>query len=193
MTKMKIDFIPRKRIERVANEILQEAESKGFYNFNQETPVDLICEKLNLTLYYEDLTMLGSDVLGCCDFSSNIIFLNNTQIDNSKEYDARERFTIGHELGHYMLHKKIYEEKPEFITMFHDETEDYSCQDILRNIEWQANYFSACILMPAELVKEKWKQLEHKRIQDKVNILKRFFCVSMEAMQIRLCDLKLIP
>lgn len=53
----------------------------------------------------------------------------------------RDRFTLCHELGHYLLHQ------PEFISMARGEVPKY-CDP-----EWQANTFAGELMAPYELVK----------------------------------------
>ncbi|GER06909.1 hypothetical protein GCM10007972_11090 [Iodidimonas muriae] len=62
---------------------------------------------------------------------------------------ARDRFTIAHELGHLLLHfRKIQEENPGAVmraTRWVDENDEQQ-----KRAEWEANWFAAAFLMPAE-------------------------------------------
>lgn len=60
----------------------------------------------------------------------------------------RNNFTIAHELGHYFLHSRIGE-KPLFAT-----------RQAGDRAEWEANWFAAGFLMPAEEFVEEWKKAE---------------------------------
>lgn len=51
----------------------------------------------------------------------------------------RGRFTIAHELGHYVLHSKMGAHHP--MTVHRDES---------GRLEWEANWFAAGFLMPSE-------------------------------------------
>lgn len=80
----------------------------------------------------------------------------------------RRRFTIAHELGHYILHTKLGKIAP--VTIPRDGT---------GRLEWEANWFAAGFLMPAaefrRLTKLGWNDAE----------LSRHFDVSMAAVEIR--------
>lgn len=56
--------------------------------------------------------------------------------------NPRDRFTLCHELGHYILHQ------PENISYARGDIPVY------QNPEWQANTFAAELLAPADLVKD---------------------------------------
>lgn len=69
----------------------------------------------------------------------------------SNESPVRQRFTIAHEIGHYLLHKDnqlhVDHKKPEVITlMFRDETSSNATS--MKEI--QANQFAAELLMPSD-------------------------------------------
>jgi Zn-dependent peptidase ImmA (M78 family) len=97
-------------------------------------PVDPyeICSKLNIWIKYKDLDSQGIFILKNC---SKLILLN----ENIK-YEARKRFTIAHEIGHYIIpyHENVYNCSKEDI-------EKYQANDI---IEREANEFAAELLMP---------------------------------------------
>lgn len=64
---------------------------------------------------------------------------------NLYESAARRRFTVAHELAHYILHRngnKLYAHR------------DMNTNDTLPTIEREANYFAANILMPEEVLKD---------------------------------------
>lgn len=98
--------------------------------------------------------------------SEKIIF------SNSSEILSREIFTVAHEIGHHKLH--LSEQGRTLI-------KDYDFND--RNeLEVEANYFAACLLMPKEMVdkfirlelKDKdiasWNGLDIARIQTAFNV-----------------------
>lgn len=189
----KINFIPQKRIEKKADEVLKNAFDQNVYDYKTATPIDLICEKVcNLKLLYQDLSQFNSDALGCFDFSSNTIFINDQMIDVDIIDDGRENFTKAHEIGHFVLHREIYDKNPDMMAMLHDDSDDFMGQKAKSDVEYQANYFAACLLMPKELLLEKWNNLDCPSPQEKREQLKDFFKVSREAMQRRLSDLELI-
>lgn len=87
----------------------------------------------------------------------------------------RQRFTIAHELGHYIYHKEN-NSRFEDTTFFRGANRD--------PIEYKANDFAAKILMPEDIVR--------KKISDGINeliTLSKMFKVSIAAMKFRLEEL----
>ena len=95
---------------------------------------------------------------------------------SKRDHAHRQRFSIGHEIGHYML-----DHNPVVCTF-----NERSAADPLRPNEHQANVFSAELLMPEAQVREHWRQSrDYKAIAEK-------FDVSPEAMWRRLEGLDLL-
>lgn len=108
--------------------------------------------------------------------TDKIIVIN---IDDSAK---RKRFTIAHELAHYILHS--------------NGDELYAHRDAGQNggIETEANIFASNILMPEDLVNEalEWFDgfyLENISFSDKVIYISKEFAVSISAAQTRLSQL----
>lgn len=95
---------------------------------------------------------------------------------------ARTRFTLAHELGHFMCHRHL---KPEFLDS-NDSINDYKSP-----IELDANLFAAWILMPANLVRAEF-ELERWNVSTLVAMRDRFQS-SMQACARRLLDLTTKP
>lgn len=115
---------------------------------------------------------------------------------NTFESEVRQRFTLAHELGHYVLHGKG---KDDYLfvdnakVMFR--TNKTSNQDYKR--EREANVFAASLLMPKSLIHEEFKSIEessnHNLIEDEiVKEMASKFKVSQIAMTYRLINLGLI-
>lgn len=62
---------------------------------------------------------------------------------------ARQKFTLAHELGHHFLDHSRYiaGEYCEISDLEHDGTAEAGLDDI-RRMEWQANHFASCLLLP---------------------------------------------
>lgn len=132
----------------------------------------------------------------------------------ARHHVARRRFTVAHELGHFVLHFSPLwaelgdDEKPVLIEGIHapledkemDETlfsSDLSLERITKSyyqLEAEANAFAARLLMPEWAVNglfEKWAP----RLSERRSVLARRFCgeflVSLPAMRRRLDDLNL--
>lgn len=95
--------------------------------------------KLNLNIDLE----IG--ILGNISFEDSVINIDNSQC----ETEARARFTIAHELGHFLLeHSKFMVGESCYDShLVSEERKDLTIPDIMR-MEWQANQFASCLLLP---------------------------------------------
>ena len=102
----------------------------------------------------------------------------------------RQRFTLAHELGHYILHN---EKSNIFVDtiLFKRQMEGYTSKE--EKWEREANFFAANILMPEQLVKREVHLLEGDLYDDdNVRTLAKKFNVSLSAMTFRLTNMGLI-
>lgn len=102
-------------------------------------------------------------------------------LDQSRDYEGRRRFTLAHELGHYLLRHTAT-----FLVDFHDAG---SSAGQSPNYNWRneraANAFAANLLMPADLLRQAYTQTPD------VELLAQRFEVSKPAMGFRLSSLGL--
>lgn len=70
---------------------------------------------------------------------------------NGKHSSTRQRFTIAHELAHYVLHRSMIGDGIVDDAMYRSNRPGWD------DIERQANSYAATILMPARLVREKYR------------------------------------
>lgn len=96
---------------------------------------------------------------------------------NKAHHPFRQRFSVAHELGHYLLGHKIGDDEP-----FVDESFDKPIPH-----EKEANIFAAALLMPKKSVTDDANKngIDIKRMS-------KLFQVSEQAMTIRLLELNLI-
>lgn len=139
-TRVFIPYLPAEHIEKSAQEILEQVGYKS-------GPVDLkrICSILYLDLQFNDELVKdedGTPILGSANFDRKSIRINSHADKN------RERFTLGHEIGHFCLKHGQYlrsetiVERDLFVDTESEEGFDYE------RLEFQANYFSSSIIMP---------------------------------------------
>ena len=97
---------------------------------------------------------------------------------NDKARPERQRFTLAHELGHFVLHRQIQ-------AKFNCDKESiYTGADTLKQIEREADEFASNLLMPGDLLRQR---ITGKRIDfHLLGELAKAFGVSLEAMCIRL-------
>lgn len=104
---------------------------------------------------------------------------------NRNEARERQRFTIGHELAHFLLHRNIIDNSPDGIT----DTVLYR-SGASEQVEFEANRLAAAIVMPMHLI-ERELQGRFGGVVTEATIegLATHFEVSKAAMEIRLSTL----
>lgn len=127
-------------------------------------------------------------VLGSININNSkpIIWVNRM----ANQMEERKRFTLAHELGHYMLHIAPLTHW-ENTTGFSDNKIGFNRDDEWNHEEMEANGFAAQLLMPSEYVKKEFEELSGSSIQ-KLEKLASIFYVSKLAMKYRLETLGLI-
>lgn len=102
---------------------------------------------------------------------------------NSAHHPNRQRFTIAHEIGHFILHKGI--------SLHVDEDFRINLRDgSVNEEEIEANAFAAELLMPSEFITKDAQRLGLID-QEALEKLARRYQVSARAMEIRLTNLGL--
>ncbi|MCF8276992.1 MAG: ImmA/IrrE family metallo-endopeptidase [Flavobacteriales bacterium] len=146
-------------------------------------PIIKIATRLGLTVSPYDLVEGVSGVLVLENGKGTIGY-------NPRESSVRQRFTVAHELGHYLLHangNEVFVDH-KYKVMFRDEKS--STGEDKR--EQEANAFAACILMPKDLVEKEISKNEFDLADnDSLKKLAKKFDVSSIAMSIRLANLGL--
>jgi Zn-dependent peptidase ImmA (M78 family) len=167
-------------IESQATEILSELKIKSV-----PIQVEKIAKKLGLDVVQRDL---GSNVSG-------VLYVQNgkgTIGYNPNESEVRKRFTIAHEIGHFVLHKinnDMFIDKKEF-KLFRNEQSSTG----EHRMEQEANAFAAALLMPKELLITEIKKFKIDLSDDEddsIRNLAKKFEVSATAMTYRIDNLNL--
>jgi len=97
---------------------------------------------------------------------------------NAKARPERQRFTLAHELGHFVLHRDSH------ASFNCDKESIYTGADTLKLVEREADEFASNLLMPGDLLRQR---ITGKRIDfHLLSELAKEFGVSLEAMCIRL-------
>ena len=153
---MKVPWISKKKIAQKATDLIDNFQALAKYEVKPPIPVEDIIERyLGLTLLYDDLyEVFGRDVLGAVYVESKAICINERLFESSAE--GRLVFTIAHEVGHWVLHRQHIEAQEK----------DGSRQIIVskkgnskETIEWQADYFASCLLMPEKEIREAFEKV----------------------------------
>lgn len=147
-------------------------------NYN-DYPLNIveICTKMGITVQQTD--EFPDDVSG-------IIFKENNRyyiLVNKFHSVGRKSFTIAHELGHYILHKKLLDEENELVSYI--KSSNGNVIPVLpRGIEYnkretEANNFAASLLMPEETFKKVCER------SNSIEEVAHYFGVSVAAASIR--------
>ncbi len=146
-------------------------------------PVDVakIAELLNLSVQEKALED---------EYSGFLAVREKTIVVNSLHAPVRRRFTIGHELGHYQLHRRRKIDQQVFI----DRTVYFrkgGVDEADYQMELEANAFAAGLLMPEVLLDEYLDKHWHIDLNNSADIkmLAEEFEVSKPAMEYRLKNL----
>jgi Zn-dependent peptidase ImmA (M78 family) len=110
---------------------------------------------------------------------------------NSAQHDNRQRFTIAHEIGHFLLHKGT---QVHFDEDFRINYRNAVSSDATEQDEIEANGFAAALLMPEPFLRRDWLRLrpEDAAIPSVIKSLAVRYKVSTKAMELRLVNLGFI-
>jgi len=155
---MKIPWMAKEEIALKASDLLKDFERNAEYAVKPPIPVEDIIERtLGVELRYVDLQkILGKDdVLGATYVASRVICVNERLFENGSE--GRVAFTCAHEAGHWVLHRPFLENGGKV----QPGKESILCRisDAGKPIEWQADYFASCLLMPEGEIREAFARI----------------------------------
>ena len=141
-------------------------------------PVDVkaLAETLEVDVAYEDMENAVSAMLLIEDDNANVVV-------NAGHHEHRQRFSIAHELGHFMLHAS--EDEHLFVDRYFFRNEASSVGESRKEIE--ANAYAAAVLMPSKLIEEELSDEPDTELY--IDKLAEKFTVSEHAMTIRLIKL----
>lgn len=123
------------------------------------------------------VSSLGSDISGQIQRIDGVYVIKL----NRYESPLRQRFTLAHELSHFLLHRRII-----------DQHEGGISDNVLyrsgvpENIEYEANRLAADLLMPRESLNDELLAMVDMDFDNKVDTLSKKYQASREAIRIRL-------
>ena len=154
---MKVPWISKKEIAVKAMALIEDFQGRAGYRIRPPIPVEEIIERsLGLNLQYMDLSKIfgGRGVLGATYAESRLVCINERLFEHSSE--GRRVFTCAHEAGHWVLHRRYVK------TQDGDGSKNQAIVCTTANakepIEWQADYFASCLLMPEKEMKEAFQR-----------------------------------
>jgi Zn-dependent peptidase ImmA (M78 family) len=171
----------RENLESRAEKTLRDTDT-----FRVPVAIEVVARRLNLTM---EAAALGENVSGMLVVKGGRGAIGY----NSAHARVRQRFTISHEIAHYLLHAKKGERAQLFIdrhvTFRRDET---SSSGVDRD-EVEANQLGAALLMPKSLVQQEMRRHDlNLDDEEAISLLAKRFHVSTAAMSNRLVNLRML-
>jgi len=161
----KLRFMKDQEFEDEAALLLAEYGNKHGHVIAPPIPVDEMVELyLGISLEFLDMQKLFGvdDVHGA-------LWVNEKRVGIDQRLDpgtnpamlGRYHFTLAHEAGHWRLHRQLFQKRANQSSLLPENAErpEYICRSSSTEpIEYQANRFASCLLMPREMVKRAWHE-----------------------------------
>ena len=163
---IQVKYLSEQQIERDAQALL----TAYFHELGKpvQIPVpaeDILELHLGLSLDFDDLqSVLGiPDVLGALWADKREVFIDQSlEPTEHPDMEGRYHFSVGHEIGHWRLHRQYLTNAGSKVAMFTDSDPQPTviCRTSQKKqpIEWQADFFSSCFLMPRKWVLDAWSR-----------------------------------
>jgi Zn-dependent peptidase ImmA (M78 family) len=171
---LKVPFLLEEQIEQDAEALLADYERARGIRIVPPVPIEDIIEKhQKIGVEFDDLhELLGvprsglegeSDILGAMFFDDRRIVIDECLDPEENPWnEGRYRFTLAHEGGgHWRLHRHLFEKDLAQRSLFNTPTPpSVVCRSSRAKepIEWQADCYAGCLLMPRRLVFDAWRQ-----------------------------------
>ena len=172
MTK-KVPYMKEEDIEQDAAALLAEyARARGVV-IVPPIPIEDILEKhLKLGIEFDDTHSLfgiprsgtDADILGAMFFDEERIVIDESlDPEEHPAMEGRYRFTLAHEGGgHWRLHRRYFTVNPGQASLFAGPIPpSVVCRSSQAKepVEWQADFYASCLLMPRKLVFAAWDEM----------------------------------
>jgi Zn-dependent peptidase ImmA (M78 family) len=171
---LRVPYITDETIERDADALLaQYAHARGL-KIRAPIPIEDIVEKhLKLRVEFDDLHQLlevprsglgsDSDIFGAIWLDSGKIIIDESlDPEERPTMEGRYRFTLAHEGGgHWRLHRSLVATDRDQESLFADvpkPTVVCRSSQAKERVEWQADFYASCLLMPRRFVHAEWKE-----------------------------------
>lgn len=157
---MNVPWISKDEISRKATGLLATFQAAAGYRVQPPIPVEDIIERtLGLRLMYADLSkIMGSnDVLGATYVESKTVCINERLFEDGGE--GRLVFTCAHEAGHWGLHRRLITGQGDGAPSRNGAAMVCRSRNAKEPMEWQADYFAACLLMPEKEIRAAFEKV----------------------------------
>jgi len=168
---MDVPYLSASEIENEAALLLAEFNIGRGRSLIAPVPVEEVLEAhLKLTLDFDDLhTRLGIPMAGAEPEVFGALWVNSREVFVDQSLDPTEnphmegryRFTVSHEIGHWRLHKDhlASADHPDLFEQSARPGVICRSSQAKKRVEWQADYFASCLLMPRALISSWWREL----------------------------------
>lgn len=156
LSKDDIDEISKEELDKINQDYLIKA-----YGLSVNELSEFIKSQYGIEIVHFDPE--ENNYFGTCNIDQKLIGISKKIVNTPKEL-----FVLGHELGHYILHQGLAINQ-ELLNSFSDSEYDFSIRKHrLENprhwVEWQANYFSASLLLPkTSIIAKTWQYSNSKK------------------------------
>jgi hypothetical protein len=169
----KVPYLEEEQIERDTAALLAEFAQARSVALTLPIRIEDIVEKhLKLGVEFDDMHRLlnhprsgvDPDILGAIWFDERRIVIDESldpEENSSKE--GRYRFTLAHQGGgHWRLHRHLFAHGPGQASLFNGPTApSFICRSSQGKepVEWQADFYASCLLMPRKLLIAAWDEI----------------------------------
>jgi len=171
MTK-KVPYMKEEHIEQEAAALLAEYARARSVVIVPPIPIEDILEKhLKLGIEFDNTHSLfgiprsgtDADILGAMFFDEEQIVIDESlDPEEHPAMEGRYRFTLAHEGGHWRLHRRYFNVNSGQAGLFEDQgPPSVICRSSQAKepVEWQADFYASCLLMPRKLVFAAWDEM----------------------------------
>lgn len=156
----------KNQIEEIAKKV------ESLVECNDDKHIDVVAIARHLGLQVDEVEFENRNISGMIEYQKKTISIE------SRDPFVRKRFSVAHEIGHYVLHHMLDNEnksEKEVSYRANVSSQTYDPKEI------EANHFAATLLMPENRVRDLWEYY-CKNIDEVARILK----VSVSALAFRL-------
>lgn len=170
---LKVAYVSDEAIEKDAQALLIECARERGTPIEAPIPIDDIIEKhLKIGIEFDDTHRLfgvprsgigfDPDILGAIFFDQKRIVIDESlDPDANPAKEGRYRYTTAHEVGHWRLHRGLFGKDPAQTSLLEpNAAPSVVCRtsQAKERIEFQADLYASCVLMPRKLVFAAWDE-----------------------------------
>ena len=170
---LKVAYMSDEAIEKDAQALLADYARERGMAIEAPIPIDDIIEKhLKIGIEFDDTHRLfdvprsgigfDPDILGAIFFDQKRIVIDESlDPDANPAKEGRYRYTTAHEVGHWRLHRGLFGKDPAQTSLLEpNAAPSVVCRtsQAKERIEFQADLYASCVLMPRKLVFAAWDE-----------------------------------